>query len=136
MTTFRVSTADVAEFAAASGDVNPLHVDVAYATKTNFGGPVVHGALVVLHTLGALPEGRLEPAIRRITARFHGAVVPGRDYDVVDGPGAETPLRLRVEDHGHRLADVTVETDPGRWARRHRSRGSDAPRPRSGGWRS
>lgn len=36
---------DVAAFAALTGDYNPLHVDPAYASGTEFGRPVVHGML-------------------------------------------------------------------------------------------
>lgn len=36
---------DVAAFAALTGDYNPLHMDPAYATGTEFGRPVVHGML-------------------------------------------------------------------------------------------
>lgn len=37
---------DVARFAAATGDTNPLHLDREWAEETRFGGRVVHGPLV------------------------------------------------------------------------------------------
>lgn len=40
------TTADVAGFAAVSGDFSPLHVDPAYAAGTEFGRNVVHGMLL------------------------------------------------------------------------------------------
>ena len=39
------SAQDVSTFAALSGDINPLHVDEAYALKAGFPGPVVFGML-------------------------------------------------------------------------------------------
>lgn len=57
-----LSGADVAHFAAASGDTNPLHLDVEHAEQTRFGGPIVHGAL-----LSGLISGAL--------ARFPGDII-------------------------------------------------------------
>jgi len=41
----RFSAADADAFAAVSGDVNPLHVDEAYAVEAGFPGPVLFGML-------------------------------------------------------------------------------------------
>lgn len=37
---------DVMTFAQLSGDTNPLHFDGAYAKKTKFGQPIVHGMFI------------------------------------------------------------------------------------------
>jgi len=39
-----VTEADVLDFARTSGDFNPLHVDAAYAGRSNFRGRIAHGA--------------------------------------------------------------------------------------------
>lgn len=41
-----ISEDDVTEFAAASGDTNPLHLDDEYAEETRFKGRIAHGTLV------------------------------------------------------------------------------------------
>ena len=40
-----VGAADIEGFAAVSGDVNPVHLDEAYAKTTTFGGRIAHGML-------------------------------------------------------------------------------------------
>jgi acyl dehydratase len=41
----KVTEADVRAFAELTGDKNPLHLDRAYAARTEFGEPVAHGVL-------------------------------------------------------------------------------------------
>ena len=40
-----VGAGDIEAFAAVSGDVNPVHLDEAYAKTTPFGGRIAHGML-------------------------------------------------------------------------------------------
>ena len=44
-TTHVVGAGDIEAFAAVSGDVNPVHLDDAYAKTTAFGGRIAHGML-------------------------------------------------------------------------------------------
>jgi 3-hydroxybutyryl-CoA dehydratase len=40
-----VTEADIIAFAAVSGDINPMHLDEAYAAATDFKGRIAHGML-------------------------------------------------------------------------------------------
>ena len=81
ITSLRFTEADIDDFAAASGDVNPLHVSAAYARSTPMGRRVVHGALVATRALeAALPEGMVVNSLR---ADFETPVVTGCTYEVV-----------------------------------------------------
>ena len=44
---FSVTAQQMAQFAALSGDFNPLHTDAAFARARGFDGAVVYGALIV-----------------------------------------------------------------------------------------
>ena len=58
MFTKTLSEDDVDRFAAASGDINPLHLDEEWASETRFGGRIVHGTLaagLVSAALARLP---------------------------------------------------------------------------------
>lgn len=43
---YTVTEADIVNFAGVSGDYNPAHTDAVYASKSEFGQRVAHGALV------------------------------------------------------------------------------------------
>lgn len=104
-----MSDADVAAFAALSGDANPLHVDEAYARGTPFGGRVAHGALGVAIGTGLVSRAGLTAgtlvALLELRWRFLAPIRPG---DTVRA-------RLRVADRrpsssgGRGIVTFTVE---------------------------
>ncbi len=49
-----VGAADIEAFAAVSGDVNPVHMDEAYARTTTFGGRIAHGMLAAAYISAVL----------------------------------------------------------------------------------
>ena len=106
---FRVTAAQVTDFAKLSHDTNPLHVDPIYAAATPYGGVICHGALAALRAL-AVANPVLAPGTV-VDATFTAPIHPDTDYAlIVDGPthapptdiqvrdGARTLLRLRVSD--------------------------------------
>src|SRR5919204_826461 len=62
-----VTEADVAAFAALTGDMHPQHTDAVWAARSPFGARIAHGMLVVSYALGLLaldPERVI--ALRRV----------------------------------------------------------------------
>jgi len=55
-----ITDADISHFIAITGDVNPLHVNAAFARRTFFKRPIVHGMLagtLFSHVVGMLLPG-------------------------------------------------------------------------------
>lgn len=116
ITSLLFTEADIDDFAAASGDVNPLHVSSDYARRTPMGRRVVHGALVATRALeAAVPDGMVVNSLR---ADFETPVVTGRTYEVM-GIATDNTVEVLVRD-GQLVAsrisatiDAAVETP--RW---------------------
>jgi acyl dehydratase len=68
---------ELADYARASGDLNPLHLDEAFARKAGFGDLVVHGMLNMA-ALGRLLTDHFEPdTILGFSSRFEGVLLVG-----------------------------------------------------------
>lgn len=107
----RFSSEDVALFAAASGDLNPLHLDPAFARSTPFGSCVVHGALVAIGLAGAFGDEGLERTAA-LSVRFAGPVLPDRAYDVDVAPASAGRLQARLIGRGQTLATLIAVSEP------------------------
>ncbi|MFJ6297381.1 SDR family NAD(P)-dependent oxidoreductase [Streptomyces griseoviridis] len=103
-----LTPADVAAFAAASGDVNPLHVDEDFARRSTFGRTIAHGALVALTALSSVPPHRLT-RLSRLRADFMAPVHPAEPYHVtVDGGAEDGDVVLRIECRGELAARIDL----------------------------
>lgn len=72
-----VSRVQLARYAGASGDFNPIHLDEPYAQAAGMGGVIAHGMLS-LAFLGQIVTGWAGAAsLVRIEARFKSIVRPG-----------------------------------------------------------
>jgi 3-hydroxybutyryl-CoA dehydratase len=96
-----VSQADINRYADASGDHNPLHIDPDFAATTQFGGPIMHGMMLLAFLSEMLTASFGENWVRsgRLKARFRGA---GRPGDTVTCRGAIVSVdgglaKVRVE---------------------------------------
>jgi NAD(P)-dependent dehydrogenase (short-subunit alcohol dehydrogenase family)/acyl dehydratase len=108
MTTLRLSDAHVRRFAAASGDVNPLHLDADFARKTMYGRCIAHGALVALVALGAVDAATLSH-VRSLDLAFVQPMFPGEELTV--RVGSVLPERVVVEawSRGQLVTRVAIE---------------------------
>jgi len=108
--TKRLTDDDVRQFAAASGDTNPLHLDDEFASKTRFKGRIAHGTLV---------GGLISAALARLPGltiylsqdlEFHNPVRIGdrvtAEVEIVEDLGQEQyRLTTRVVDEGEVIID-------------------------------
>ena len=94
---------DLARYARASGDLNPLHLDRDFARQAGFDELVVHGMLSMAR-LGRLLSRHFPPeAIRSFSARFEGVLTVGEPTQLVmrlagrDEAEAEVNLEMLAE---------------------------------------
>lgn len=88
---------DMTLFAAASLDVNPLHVSAAYARRTPFGEPVVYGILASLASMQYLPE-RPQQTLASIALDFKAPLFVGVEYQVMVSSEAADCSRIDIYD--------------------------------------
>jgi acyl dehydratase len=116
-----VSEADIAQFAALSGDTHPQHVDPAWAAGSRFGEQIAHGLLVLSFAAGSMPfDPERVVALRRVgdavfkqpvligdTVHVEGEVVSVRPIDDENGL---VECRWRVlNQHGRLVLRASVE---------------------------
>jgi acyl dehydratase/NAD(P)-dependent dehydrogenase (short-subunit alcohol dehydrogenase family) len=102
--------ADQEQFAAVSGDRNPIHVDYMFARRTQGGAPVVHGISLLLWALDsfASTEPGLSP-LRSLSAKFSRFVYLGEKVEVrLDRQGPDR-LRLVLAVSKDVRSEVTLE---------------------------
>ena len=82
----KVTQPQLAKYAAASGDRNPLHLDPEFAATTPYGRPIAQGMLVLAFVSELLTKsfGRAWLCGGRLKSRFRAPVYPG---DVVTATG-------------------------------------------------
>jgi acyl dehydratase len=85
----------IAEYAEASGDHNPIHLDDEFARSVGLSGVIAHGMLQmgVLATVAAEAAGGPDH-LRRLAVRFAGMVVPGDIVTFTAEPAGDRKLEL------------------------------------------
>jgi 3-hydroxybutyryl-CoA dehydratase len=107
---------DLHRYAEASGDHNPLHLDVEFAKTTQFGGTIAHGMLVLAFAsemlTGAFGSDWLDSG--RLKIRFRAPARPGDSITCsgritkIDGPRTVAEIECKNA-AGEVLLDGTAE---------------------------
>ena len=87
----------IAEYAEASGDHNPIHLDDDFARTVGLPGIIAHGLLQMglMATVAADAAGGPH-RLRRLYCRFAGMVVPGDTVTFTAEPAGPGRLELRA----------------------------------------
>jgi acyl dehydratase len=87
----------IAAYAEASGDHNPIHLDDDFARSVGLPGVIAHGMLQmgIAATVAAEAAGGAQ-RLRRMSVRFAGVVVPGDTVTFSAEPAGEGRLHLKA----------------------------------------
>lgn len=99
----QVTADDIRLFAAVSGDVNPVHLDAAYAATTPFGGCIAHGML----------SGAIISAAIAMRLPGPGSIYLGQSlrFTLPVRPGDTLAVRLRVVGKTDKRRLVTLDCE-------------------------
>ena len=109
-----IDQARIEQYARASGDFNPIHIDQAFAARSQFGGTIAHGMMVaaMISEMMTSAFGQCWSDTGSIKIRFRSPVKPGQS---VTARG--TVKTVKVTDMGSRVVcAVFVVKDDGETA--------------------
>jgi acyl dehydratase len=87
----------IAAYAAASGDLNPIHLDEDFARSVGLPGLIAHGLLQMGILATVAGEAAGGPShLRRLYCRFAGMVEPGDSVTFTADAGGPWKLELRA----------------------------------------
>jgi acyl dehydratase len=120
--------AKIDRYAQVSGDHNPLHVDPAFAARTQFGGTVAHGMLLLAYVSEALARawGRRWLEGGRLRARFRLPARPGDALTVRVLPRGSASCLVEVLD-GKGQVLVSAEAEAAETPASPPQKGGDTP---------
>jgi acyl dehydratase len=95
--TVTITKEQIAAYAEASGDHNPIHLDADFARTVGLPGIIAHGMLQMglMAAVAAQAAGGPD-RLRRLYCRFAGMVVPGDTVTFTAQPAGEGKLELRA----------------------------------------
>lgn len=101
LTTEPVSRRTLALYAGASGDHNPIHIDIDFAKKAGLGDVIAHGMLVMAYMGRSVTDWVPQSAIRSFSTRFTAITRVGNAITctgkVVEKMEQDGEKRVRVE---------------------------------------
>jgi acyl dehydratase len=104
-TTKPVSRVQIARYAGAVGDFNPIHLDDAFAAKAGLPSVIAHGPLTLALVLDAIVSQIGPSALDSFDARLRAPVFPGDELVITPTPdGVEV-----AKADGTVVATVTLE---------------------------
>lgn len=124
--TTNLSRAQIAQYAGASGDFNPIHVDEPYATEVaRLPSVIAPGMLTLAMTLDAIGRVFGEDSIVEVHARFVSPVFPGDElvarFENAEPEllsGATRPVNFSTYRSGQQVVvhgNVSIADQPGGW---------------------
>jgi acyl dehydratase len=102
-----ITRVQLAKYAGASGDFNPIHLDDDYAKSVGLGGVIGHGMLTMAFISTMLTDWLgLEGTLNRFGVRFTGMVRPG---DVIKTAGSIVGKYIADDNSRRVVIDVWAE---------------------------
>jgi len=90
----------IARFAAATGDFNPIHTDEAFAQKIGFPSIIAHGPLTLAFLTQVLGHNFGPEKVRGVAAQFRAPILPGDtlrvEGTVIEVAGGRASCELRI----------------------------------------
>lgn len=99
-----VTRVQIARYAGAVGDFNPIHVDEEFARAAGMPSVIAHGPLTLTLAVDALVAQVGAAALRRFDGRLRAPVLPGNTLTVVPSEGG---VEVRTEG-GNVVATASV----------------------------
>ena len=107
--TFQVDQTTSCQFAQASGDFNPLHVDPILARRYQYGSTVIHGVCGILKALDILLMNLGHPvSLAEIKVQFTKPILHGDHVEVFRHQSTPHDQKLRLSVHGKRAQDIAL----------------------------
>lgn len=107
----QVEQTRIEQYASASGDFNPIHIDHEFATQTQFGGTIAHGMMVAatISEIMTSAFGRDWAQSGKMKIRFRSPVKPGQTVTATGSVQRVTPSG----DSSRIVCTVSVVKDDG-----------------------